>query len=45
MTGIIVYEKRLWKEMICQLRIYFPVGDEKGGLCFNDLNTLKLNHI
>jgi len=30
--------------MICQL-IYFPVSGEKGGLCCNDLNNPKLNHV
>jgi len=32
--------------MICQPRIYFSlVGSEEGGLCFNDLNSSKLNHL
>ncbi|KAE9525085.1 hypothetical protein AGLY_014499 [Aphis glycines] len=31
--------------MICQPRIYFPLGGEKGCLCFNDLNTPKLNTV
>jgi len=25
--------------------LYFPLGDENGGLCFNVLNILKLNLI
>jgi len=30
----------------CQPRIYFSLqGGKKGGLCFNDLNSLKLNHV
>jgi len=45
--GIICIQKRFWTEMICQLSqlriLYFPVGWEKGSLCFNDLNTSKLN--
>jgi len=45
MIGIIVYEKWFWTEMICQPKIlYFPVDCEKGGLCFYDVNTPKLNH-
>jgi len=32
-------------EMISQPKIYFPVSGEKGGLCFNHMNTPKLNHI
>jgi len=31
--------------MICQPKIYFPLGSEKGGLCFNDLNNSKLNYV
>jgi len=31
--------------MIYQPRIYFPVGGEKGNLCFNDLNTPKFNRV
>jgi len=27
------------------IKIYFPMGGEKGGSCFNNLNTLKLNHV
>jgi len=30
--------------MIGQPRIYFSLGGDKGGLYFNDLNNLKLNH-
>jgi len=45
MIGIVVYEKLFWTTMICQPTIYFPVGGEKSGLCFDDLNTPKLNHV
>ncbi|KAE9536416.1 hypothetical protein AGLY_007205 [Aphis glycines] len=31
--------------MICQPRIYFSLGGEKGDLCLNELNTLKLNYV
>jgi len=31
--------------MIGQPRIYFLLCGEKGGLYFNDTNSLKLNHV
>jgi len=40
----IVYEKnseRRWFVTLLAYRIYFPVGGEKDGLCFNGLNTPK----
>jgi len=29
---IIVHEKRFWTEVICQPKIYFPLGGEKGDI-------------
>jgi len=41
MIRIIVYEQRFRTEITSQPKIDFSLGGEKGGLCFNDLNTSK----
>jgi len=45
MKGIIIYDKRLWMEMICQPKIYILNWVVNKVVCFNDLNTPELHNI